>query len=98
MAKKKFERNKAHVNVGTIGRIDHGNTTLTAAVTKVLSAAKLAQYTAYDQTEQPPEERGRGITMASAHIEYETEERHPAHADRPGHTNDTKSMITGAAP
>ena len=97
MAKKKFERNKPHVNVGTIGHIDHGKTTLTAAITKVLSAAKLAQYTAFDQIDKAPEERERGITIAIAHIEYETEKRHYAHVDCPGHADYIKNMITGAA-
>src|SRR5438045_5094112 len=98
MAKKKFERNKPHVNVGTIGHIDHGKTTLTAAITKVLSAAKLAQYTAFDQIDKAPEERERGITIAIAHIEYETEKRHYAHVDCPGHADYIKNVITGAAP
>jgi len=97
MAKKKFERTKPHVNVGTIGHIDHGKTTLTAAITKVLSAAKLAQYTAFDQIDKAPEERERGITIAIAHIEYETEHRHYAHVDCPGHADYIKNMITGAA-
>src|SRR6266702_2792413 len=97
MAKKKFERNKPHVNVGTIGHIDHGKTTLTAAITKVLAAAKLAQYTAFDQIDKAPEERERGITIAIAHIEYETAKRHYAHVDCPGHADYIKNMITGAA-
>src|SRR5947199_1489332 len=97
MAKKKFERTKPHVNVGTIGHIDHGKTTLTAAITKVLAAAKLAQYTAFDQIDKAPEERERGITIAIAHIEYETAKRHYAHVDCPGHADYIKNMITGAA-
>ncbi len=97
MAKKKFERTKPHVNVGTIGHIDHGKTTLTAAITKVLSTAKLANYVAFDQIDKAPEERERGITIAIAHVEYETEKRHYAHVDCPGHADYIKNMITGAA-
>ncbi|HEV7235984.1 MAG TPA: elongation factor Tu, partial [Ktedonobacteraceae bacterium] len=97
MAKKKFERTKPHVNVGTIGHIDHGKTTLTAAITKVLASAKLAHYTAFDQIDKAPEERERGITIAIAHLEYETEKRHYAHVDCPGHADYIKNMITGAA-
>jgi elongation factor Tu len=97
MAKKKFERTKPHVNVGTIGHIDHGKTTLTAAITKVLAAAKLATYTAFDQIDKAPEERERGITIAIAHVEYETDKRHYAHVDCPGHADYIKNMITGAA-
>src|SRR3989449_8874449 len=97
MAKQKFQRNKPHVNVGTIGHIDHGKTTLTAAITKVLAAVKLAQYTAFDQIDKAPEERERGITIAIAHLEYETEKRHYAHVDCPGHADYIKNMITGAA-
>ncbi|GHO93094.1 elongation factor Tu [Reticulibacter mediterranei] len=97
MAKKKFERTKPHVNVGTIGHIDHGKTTLTAAITKVLAAAQLAKYTAFDQIDKAPEERERGITIAIAHLEYETEKRHYAHVDCPGHADYIKNMITGAA-
>src|SRR5579864_1236437 len=97
MAKKKFERNKPHVNVGTIGHIDHGKTTLTAAITKVLAAAKLAKYTAFDQIDKAPEEKERGITIAIAHVEYETAKRHYAHVDCPGHADYIKNMITGAA-
>jgi elongation factor Tu len=97
MAKKKFERTKPHVNVGTIGHIDHGKTTLTAAITKVLASVKLAQYTAFDQIDKAPEERERGITIAIAHLEYETTKRHYAHVDCPGHADYIKNMITGAA-
>jgi len=97
MAKKKFERTKPHVNVGTIGHIDHGKTTLTAAITKVLASAKLAHYTAFDQIDKAPEERERGITIAIAHLEYETDKRHYAHVDCPGHADYIKNMITGAA-
>jgi len=97
MAKKKFERTKPHVNVGTIGHIDHGKTTLTAAITKVLATAQLAKYTAFDQIDKAPEERERGITIAIAHLEYETEKRHYAHVDCPGHADYIKNMITGAA-
>src|SRR5271157_5921356 len=97
MAKKKFERTKPHVNVGTIGHIDHGKTTLTAAITKVLATAQLAKYTAFDQIDKAPEERERGITIAIAHLEYETQKRHYAHVDCPGHADYIKNMITGAA-
>src|SRR5215472_3407342 len=97
MAKKKFERTKPHVNVGTIGHIDHGKTTLTAAITKVLAAAQLAKYTAFDQIDKAPEERERGITIAIAHVEYETQKRHYAHVDCPGHADYIKNMMTGAA-
>jgi elongation factor Tu len=97
MAKRKFERIKPHVNVGTIGHIDHGKTTLTAAITKVLASAQLAKYTAFDQIDNAPEERERGITIAIAHLEYETEKRHYAHVDTPGHADYIKNMITGAA-
>lgn len=97
MAKKKFERTKPHVNVGTIGHIDHGKTTLTAAITKVLATLQFAKYTAFDQIDKAPEERERGITIAIAHLEYETEKRHYAHVDCPGHADYIKNMITGAA-
>jgi elongation factor Tu len=97
MGKAKFERNKPHANVGTIGHIDHGKTTLTAAITKVLSARKLAQFIAFDQIDKAPEERERGITIAIAHVEYETANRHYAHVDCPGHADYIKNMITGAA-
>src|SRR4030088_2918462 len=97
MAKRRFERTKPHVNVGTIGHIDHGKTTLTAAITKVLSSKKLAQFTAFDQIDKAPEERERGITIAIAHVEYQTENRHYAHVDCPGHADYIKNMITGAA-
>jgi elongation factor Tu len=97
MAKQKYERTKPHVNVGTIGHIDHGKTTLTAAITKVLAKAGRAKYTAFDQIDKAPEERERGITIAIAHVEYETEKRHYAHVDCPGHADYIKNMITGAA-
>jgi elongation factor Tu len=98
MAKKKFERTKPHVNVGTIGHIDHGKTTLTAAITKVLAKASTAnKYVAFDQIDKAPEERERGITIAIAHVEYETAKRHYAHVDCPGHADYIKNMITGAA-
>jgi len=97
MAKQKFVRNKPHVNVGTIGHIDHGKTTLTAAITKVLATRQWATYTAFDQIDKAPEERERGITIAIAHVEYQTEQRHYAHVDCPGHADYIKNMITGAA-
>src|ERR1700745_4094355 len=98
MAKKKFERTKPHVNVGTIGHIDHGKTPLTAPITKVLAKATAAnKYIAFDQIDKAPEERERGITIAIAHVEYETEKRHYAHVDCPGHADYVKNMITGAA-
>ena len=97
MAKAKFERVKPHVNVGTIGHVDHGKTTLTAAITKVLAIKGLAQYRAYDQIDNAPEEKARGITIATAHVEYETDKRHYAHVDCPGHADYVKNMITGAA-
>ncbi len=97
MAKKKFERKKPHVNVGTIGHVDHGKTTLTSAITKVLSLRGLAEHVPFDQIDKAPEERERGLTIAIAHIEYETEKRHYAHIDCPGHADYIKNMITGAA-
>jgi elongation factor Tu len=97
MGKKKFERNKPHVNVGTIGHIDHGKTTLTAAITKRQAEKGLADYTPFDEIDKAPEERERGITIAIAHVEYQTEARHYAHVDCPGHADYVKNMITGAA-
>jgi len=97
MAKKKFERNKPHVNVGTIGHVDHGKTTLTAAITKILAESGLAEYTSFDQIDNAPEEKERGITIATAHVEYQTANRHYAHVDCPGHADYIKNMITGAA-
>ncbi len=97
MSKKKFERTKPHVNVGTIGHIDHGKTTLTAAITKQLALRGKAEYVPFDQIDKAPEERERGITIATAHVEYETEKRHYAHVDCPGHADYIKNMITGAA-
>ena len=97
MAKQKFERNKPHVNIGTIGHVDHGKTTLTAAITKTLAKAGGAQFMAYDQIDKAPEERERGITINTAHVEYETVNRHYAHVDCPGHADYVKNMITGAA-
>jgi len=97
MAKEKFERNKPHVNVGTVGHIDHGKTTLTAAITRVLSTKGQAAFTAFDEIDKAPEEKERGITIATAHVEYETEIRHYAHVDCPGHADYIKNMITGAA-
>src|SRR5688572_1449747 len=97
MAKQKFERTKPHVNVGTIGHVDHGKTTLTAAITKVLALRGAATYTSYDQIDNAPEERARGITIAIRHVEYETANRHYAHVDCPGHADYIKNMITGAA-
>ncbi len=97
MAKQKFERTKPHVNIGTIGHVDHGKTTLTAAITKVLALRGGAQFVAYDQIDNAPEERARGITIAIRHVEYQTESRHYAHVDCPGHADYIKNMITGAA-
>ncbi len=97
MAKEKFERNKPHVNVGTIGHVDHGKTSLTAAITKVLAETGGATFTAYDQIDKAPEEKARGITISTAHVEYETKNRHYAHVDCPGHADYVKNMITGAA-
>ncbi|HVZ08481.1 elongation factor Tu [Rhodopila sp.] len=97
MAKAKFERNKPHCNIGTIGHVDHGKTSLTAAITKVLAETGGATFTAYDQIDKAPEEKARGITISTAHVEYETENRHYAHVDCPGHADYVKNMITGAA-
>ena len=97
MAKEKFERNKPHLNVGTIGHVDHGKTTLTAAITAVLAKAGGAELRAYDQIDNAPEEKARGITINTSHVEYETENRHYAHVDCPGHADYVKNMITGAA-
>jgi elongation factor Tu len=97
MAKAKFERNKPHCNIGTIGHVDHGKTSLTAAITKVLAETGGATFTAYDQIDKAPEEKARGITISTAHVEYETQKRHYAHVDCPGHADYVKNMITGAA-
>jgi elongation factor Tu len=97
MAKAKFERNKPHVNVGTIGHVDHGKTTLTAAITRIQAAKGLADFIAFDNIDKAPEERARGITISTAHVEYQTENRHYAHVDCPGHADYVKNMITGAA-
>jgi elongation factor Tu len=97
MAKEKFDRSKPHVNVGTIGHVDHGKTTLTAAITKILAAKGTAQFVSFDQIDKAPEERERGITIATAHVEYSTAKRHYAHVDCPGHADYIKNMITGAA-
>src|SRR3978361_1459699 len=97
MAKAKFERNKPHCNVGKIGHVDHGKTSLTAAITKVLAESGGATFTAYDQIDKAPEEKARGITIATAHVEYQTKNRHYAHVDCPGHADYVKNMITGAA-
>jgi elongation factor Tu len=97
MAREKFQRTKPHVNVGTIGHVDHGKTTLTAAITKVLAKQGKAKFVAFDQIDKAPEERARGITIATAHVEYETDKRHYAHVDCPGHADYVKNMITGAA-
>src|SRR4030081_3759361 len=97
MGKEKFQRTKPHVNIGTIGHVDHGKTTLTAAITKVLAAKGLAHFVSFDQIDKAPEERERGITIATAHVEYESPKRHYAHVDCPGHADYIKNMITGAA-
>ncbi|MSO98782.1 MAG: GTP-binding protein, partial [Rhodospirillaceae bacterium] len=97
MGKEKFQRNLPHCNVGTIGHVDHGKTSLTAAITKVLAETGGATYTAYDQIDKAPEEKARGITISTAHVEYTTKHRHYAHVDCPGHADYVKNMITGAA-
>ena len=97
MSKEKFNRTKPHVNVGTVGHIDHGKTTLTAAITRVLSTKGLAKFTDFSEIDKAPEEKERGITIATAHVEYETKKRHYAHVDCPGHADYIKNMITGAA-
>ena len=97
MAKEKFERSKPHVNIGTIGHVDHGKTTLTAAITKTLSLINGSEFLDYSQIDNCPEERARGITINSRHVEYETDARHYAHVDCPGHADYVKNMITGAA-
>ena len=97
MAKEKFNREKTHVNIGTIGHVDHGKTTLTAAITTVLAKKGMAKAEAYDQIDGAPEEKERGITINTAHVEYQTEKRHYAHVDCPGHADYVKNMITGAA-
>ena len=97
MAKEKFNRDKPHCNIGTIGHVDHGKTSLTAAITKVLAESGGATFTAYDQIDKAPEERARGITINTAHVEYQTQKRHYAHVDCPGHADYVKNMITGAA-
>ena len=98
MSKQKFERKKPHVNVGTIGHVDHGKTTLTAAITSVLAQRGLSEFVDYGNIDKAPEERERGITIATAHVEYESEKRHYAHVDCPGHADYVKNMITSIAP
>ena len=97
MSKEKFQRSKPHVNVGTIGHVDHGKTTLTAALTKVMASKHGGSFMAYDQIDKAPEEKARGITIATSHVEYESDARHYAHVDCPGHADYVKNMITGAA-
>ena len=97
MSKEKFDRSKPHVNIGTIGHVDHGKTTLTAAITKVMADAGRAEFSAYDQIDKAPEEKERGITINTSHVEYQTENRHYAHVDCPGHADYVKNMVTGAA-
>jgi elongation factor Tu len=97
MARQKYERNKPNVNVGTIGHVDHGKTSLTAAITKVLAEQGKAKFKAYDEIDAAPEEKARGITINTAHVEYETDKRHYSHVDCPGHADYIKNMITGAA-
>ena len=97
MAKEKFDRSKEHVNIGTIGHVDHGKTTLTAAITKVLAESGGAEFTAYDEIDKAPEEKERGITISTAHVEYSTEKRHYAHVDCPGHADYVQNLITGSA-
>ncbi|HQC50497.1 MAG TPA: GTP-binding protein, partial [bacterium] len=97
MSKGKFERTKPHVNIGTIGHVDHGKTSLTSAITKYLATKKLAEETSFDKIDKAPEEKERGITIATAHVEYQSEKRHYAHVDCPGHADYVKNMITGAA-
>ena len=97
MSKEKFQRTKPHVNVGTIGHVDHGKTTLTAAITAIQAKKGLASAVAFDQIDKAPEEKARGITIATAHVEYESDKRHYAHVDCPGHADYVKNMITGAA-
>src|ERR1700745_2971830 len=97
MGKENIKRNKPHCNIGTIGHVDHGKTSLTAAITKILAEQGKAKYTAYDQIDKAPGEKGRGVTIATAHVEYEPDKRHYAHVDCPGHADYVKNMITGAA-
>ncbi|MDY0341301.1 MAG: GTP-binding protein, partial [Coriobacteriia bacterium] len=97
MAKQKFQRTKPHMNVGTIGHVDHGKTTLTAAITKTQAGKGMADFTPFDKIDKAPEERERGITIAISHVEYESDKRHYAHVDCPGHADYVKNMITGAA-